>query len=94
MKKITIVLILLSVCNNLPGVNDVRVKGAIGVVELDEPVDMQWMQSRFVESGVWIRPFNKLVYIMPPYIIKPDELSKLTAAIYNVVKKVGRISEA
>jgi adenosylmethionine-8-amino-7-oxononanoate aminotransferase len=78
----------LSVCNILPAVNEVRVKGAIGVVELHEPVNMQWMQNRFVESGVWIRPFNNLVYIMPPYIIKPDELSKLTTAIYNVIKGV------
>ncbi len=80
----------LSVCNDLPGVNEVRIKGAIGVVELHQPVNMQWMQSQFVKAGVWIRPFNKLVYIMPPYIINPDELSQLTSAIYHVLKELGR----
>lgn len=75
----------LAVCQDLPGVQEVRVKGAIGVVELKEPVDMQSLQAKFVAQGVWIRPFNKLVYIMPPYIISVEELSQLTAAIYMVL---------
>ena len=78
----------LSACKALDAVQGVRVKGAIGVVELKEPVNMKQMQAEFVEIGVWIRPFNKLVYIMPPYIIQPDELSQLTDAIYRVVKKL------
>lgn len=73
-------------CEAYSAVKDVRIKGAIGVVELHEPVDMQSIQADFVEQGVWIRPFNKLVYIMPPYIISQNELSKLTSAIHHILK--------
>ena len=76
----------LSVCQELPVVKEVRIKGAIGVVELKESVDMKTMQADFVAQGVWIRPFNKLVYIMPPYIIKPDDLTRLTRAIHKILK--------
>ena len=76
----------LSICQQLAIVRDVRIKGAIGVVELKEAVDMKTMQADFVAQGVWIRPFNKLVYIMPPYIIKQGELTKLTKAIYKILK--------
>ncbi|MEE9352194.1 MAG: adenosylmethionine--8-amino-7-oxononanoate transaminase [Thiotrichaceae bacterium] len=75
----------LAKCKTLESVVDVRVKGAIGVVELKEPVNMPEIQARFVELGVWIRPFNKLVYLMPPYIIGASELSRLTQAIYDVL---------
>ena len=80
----------LAPCKALSGVSDVRVKGAIGVVELKSPVDMAWMQPRLVELGVWIRPFGRLVYLMPPYIISADELSRLTAAICCVVEESSR----
>ena len=77
----------LAPCASLAIVKNVRCKGAIGVVELHHPVDINWMQPRFVELGVWIRPFGKLVYLMPPYIIEKAELSKLTQAIYQVVSE-------
>ncbi|NHI01878.1 adenosylmethionine--8-amino-7-oxononanoate transaminase [Oceanimonas sp. MB9] len=68
----------------LDSVADVRVLGSIGVIELHEPLNVAEVQKRLVELGVWIRPFGKLFYIMPPYVMAPEELSQLTAAMLTV----------
>ncbi len=70
----------------LPWVADVRILGAIGVVELNHAVDMADMQRRFVEKGVWIRPFGKLVYTMPPYIIDTSHLARITRTMVEVIR--------
>jgi adenosylmethionine---8-amino-7-oxononanoate aminotransferase len=75
-------------CRSLAAVKDVRVLGAIGAVELKAPVDMQVVQPRFVEEGVWLRPFGRLIYTMPPYIIQPPELRAITSAIYKIVSEI------
>ena len=68
---------------------DVRVLGAIGVVELHAPVDMERAAPAFVEQGVWIRPFGKLVYTMPPYVIDPVDLRRITDGIRTVVAAIA-----
>jgi adenosylmethionine---8-amino-7-oxononanoate aminotransferase len=77
---------LLPEIGQLDCVKAVRWLGAIGVVELYEPVNMAEIQKSFVDAGVWIRPFGKLIYIMPPFIITPQELSCLTVAIMRSLK--------
>jgi adenosylmethionine-8-amino-7-oxononanoate aminotransferase len=75
----------LAPCRQLPQVKDVRVLGAIGVVEMHEPIVMEKLQPLFVENGVWVRPFNRLVYLMPPYIISEADLKTLTDAVVTVL---------
>lgn len=72
----------------LSHVQDVRVLGAIGVVELATPVDMQSLQQQFVQRGIWVRPFGKLVYVMPPYVISADELHYLLTQLTEVVRQM------
>jgi adenosylmethionine-8-amino-7-oxononanoate aminotransferase len=74
-------------CNELGGVREVRVLGAIGVVELHKPVDMKQIQPAFVEEGVWVRPFGKLVYLMPPFIISKPQVKLLTDKMHKVLGK-------
>jgi adenosylmethionine-8-amino-7-oxononanoate aminotransferase len=76
----------------LDHVADVRVLGAIGVVELTSNVDMKTLQQQFVESGIWVRPFGKLVYVMPPYVISDDELHYLLAQMSEVVKNMQGVN--
>lgn len=76
----------LAPCKQLADVKQVRVLGAIGVVELKQAVNMPLIQQAFVDAGVWIRPFGKLIYLMPPYIIKNHELNLLCDAIFSVLK--------
>ena len=72
-----------------PGVADVRVKGAIGVVELERQPDLEWLRARFVEAGVWVRPFGKVVYLMPAFTIGTAELDELIRAVSDVVSEAG-----
>jgi adenosylmethionine-8-amino-7-oxononanoate aminotransferase len=77
----------LAPCRTLPQVREVRVLGAIGVVELQQPVDLPAITRAFVDAGVWVRPFGRLVYLMPPYIIDDADLDSLTATVVTVLKQ-------
>jgi adenosylmethionine-8-amino-7-oxononanoate aminotransferase len=72
-------------CKQFDDVQDVRVLGAIGVVELNNEVNMPKIQQAFVDAGVWIRPFGKLIYLMPPFTINEHELNTLTNVIFDVL---------
>ena len=78
----------LQICATLDSVIEVRVLGAIGVIEMKQPVDMKTLPQQFVDEGVWVRPFGKLVYLMPPYIIQADDLTTLAKAVYKVISKI------
>jgi adenosylmethionine---8-amino-7-oxononanoate aminotransferase len=71
---------------SLPGVADVRVLGAIGVIEMDRPVDLQVATPVALEHGVWLRPFRNLIYVMPPYICTPEELAQICSAMVAVAR--------
>ncbi|MGG1355006.1 adenosylmethionine--8-amino-7-oxononanoate transaminase [Psychrobacter pacificensis] len=77
----------LSPAAQLVGVADVRCLGAVAVIELDDAVDMPIFQSLLIDHGIWVRPFGKLVYIMPPYVVTDDELTTLCQALLKVVRK-------
>ena len=71
----------------LAGVAEVRCLGAVAVIELEDAVDMPIFQSLLIDHGIWVRPFGKLVYIMPPYVVTNDELTTLCQALLKVVRK-------
>jgi adenosylmethionine-8-amino-7-oxononanoate aminotransferase len=79
----------LAPCEDLPGVSDVRVMGAIGVVELDGIADIEPLRQSFVAEGVFVRPFGNIVYLTPAFTISPDELAALTSAVVKVVGTMG-----
>jgi len=73
-------------CRGLRGVVDVRVKGAIGVVQMDAPVESEKLRGRFAQMGCWIRPLGDVIYLTPPFVTKEQDLSALTAAIHSVLR--------
>ena len=77
----------LALCSGLPGVKDVRIKGAIGVVELDRIDDVEALRRRFVAEGVFVRPFGSVVYLTPAFTIRDEELAKLTTSIAKVLRE-------
>ncbi|MCS4167158.1 adenosylmethionine--8-amino-7-oxononanoate transaminase [Sphingobacterium paramultivorum] len=78
----------LSAATALPQVEELRILGAIAVIEMKNSVDLSSIQQRFIEEGIWVRPFGKLIYIMPPFIINEGELHKLTQALLTVISTV------
>jgi adenosylmethionine-8-amino-7-oxononanoate aminotransferase len=83
----------LGACRQLAGVVDVRVKGAIGVVQLSGVPRLEALRQRFVEHGVWVRPLDDVVYLMPPLVIGNDDLERLIAAVYNVLVEAAAAAE-
>ena len=78
---------LLSPCAELSQVAEVRCLGAIGVIEMKQAVDMRSIMRQFVDAGIWVRPFGKLVYLMPPYIISTQELKQLCTSLIEIVAR-------
>jgi adenosylmethionine-8-amino-7-oxononanoate aminotransferase len=76
----------------LPNVRDVRVKGAIGVIELHEAPDLTHMKRRFVEEGIWLRPFGRFVYTTPPFVMADAELAQVTEAMLKVVTEAAQLT--
>ena len=79
---------LVDACRNLRGVKDVRVKGAIGVVEMQRIDDLDALRARFIEQGVFVRPFGHVIYLTPAFTIAADELKTLTDAVVNVIRAI------
>ncbi len=80
----------LAPCADLPGVVAVRVKGAIGAVELAAMRDLEWLKQRFIDAGVWLRPFGNIIYLTPSFVIGEEDLTTLTGAIVSVLGEWSR----
>lgn len=78
----------LAPCREIEAVADVRVKGAIGVIEMCNAIDLPKVQQQLIEQGVWLRPFGRLLYTMPPYVISAEQLGRVTAAMRDVCRAV------
>ena len=76
----------LAPCRQMPGVKNVRVLGAIGVVEMTRIADLNALRARFVDEGVFIRPFGNVIYLTPAFTISPDDLAQLAGAIIKVIR--------
>lgn len=72
---------------SLPGVVDIRIKGAIGAIEVTDLHNLDWLKAQFVAAGIWLRPFGNVIYTMPPFTITPDELSAITGAISDILPR-------
>lgn len=83
----------LRACRDLEGVRHVRVKGAVGVVELERGPALEAVRARFVKHGVWVRPFGNVVYLMPPLVIGSQDLERLIDAIHTVLREAGAARE-
>ncbi len=82
----------LAPCKDMPGVAHVRVLGAIGVVEMKEPVNTRTLQAFFVDQGVWLRPFNRLIYLMPPYVTPAGDTLRLCNAVAEALRQGAHLS--
>ncbi len=78
----------LNVCREWAAVKDVRTLGAIGVVEVKQPLDWETFQAKMVDRGVWIRPFMNLIYVMPPFSIEPEQLTHITSALTTTLAEM------
>ena len=74
-------------CRSMENIADVRARGAIGVVQMERPRDIGWLRRRFVEEGVWVRPFGDVVYLMPPLVVTNEERAALCDAVVTVMKE-------
>lgn len=74
-------------CRALPGIADIRTLGAIGVVQMETPRAIAWLRQRFVEAGVWVRPFGEIVYLMPTLTVDEREATALTSAVATIMKE-------
>jgi adenosylmethionine-8-amino-7-oxononanoate aminotransferase len=83
----------LDACRGLGGVRDVRVKGAVGVVQLERAPDLEALRARFVRHDVWIRPFGDVVYLMPPLVIGTQDLERLMGAVHDVLREAAAAGE-